>query len=184
MHQHILCSTQQQIAMLNTAAAFTFESAHPHELDALMQLAHDAYKEYEGVIGPAHWQTMRSNLENKEQAAALISNAASIVCRSRGELAGVAYLVPSDNPTPIFSADWAYIRMLGVLPAFRGQGLGRILTEHCINIARNNGERTIALHTSEFQNAARHIYESMGFQIHSAIGPRFGKQYWVYTLSL
>ncbi|MDX2173612.1 MAG: hypothetical protein SFY56_10845 [Bacteroidota bacterium] len=33
----------------------------------------------------------------------------------------------------------------------------------CIAHAKQNNEKTIALHTSEFMDAARHIYEGLGF---------------------
>jgi hypothetical protein len=40
------------------------------------------------------------------------------------------------------------------------------------------------LHTSEFQNAARHIYESMGFIKLMDLELMFGKQYYLYILRL
>src|SRR5689334_3441215 len=128
--------------MIDTQFDFTFHSARPDELQSLMDLGRDAYSEYESVLSAVHWQKMKSNLEDRAQAAELLANSASIVCRHGEELAGVAYLVPSGNPTPLFSADWTYIRKLGVLPAFRGYGLGRLLTERCIELTRKNGEHT------------------------------------------
>jgi len=45
-------------------------------------------------------------------------------------------------------------------------------------------EKTIALHTSEFMDAARHIYEGLGFIMVKEIPPRYGKRYWLYRLDL
>jgi ribosomal protein S18 acetylase RimI-like enzyme len=54
----------------------------------------------------------------------------------------------------------------------------------CIDKAKQTKEKTIALHTSEFMDAARHIYESLGFKVLHEIAPRLGKKYWLYTLDL
>ena len=54
----------------------------------------------------------------------------------------------------------------------------------CIDIANRNGEKTIALHTSEMMDKARHIYESLGFTILREIDQRLGKRYWLYTLEI
>ncbi|HTA61317.1 MAG TPA: GNAT family N-acetyltransferase, partial [Bacteroidia bacterium] len=97
---------------------------------------------------------------------------------------GMAYIVSSGNPWDIFKAEWSYIRMVGVNPAYGGQGIAKALTSMCINHAVKTNEKIIALHTSEFMNAARHIYESLGFKILQPIEPRFGKKYWLYTLSI
>ena len=50
--------------------------------------------------------------------------------------------------------------------------------------ARQNGENIIALHTSEFMDTARHIYESVGFKVLKEIDQRLGKRYWLYKLDL
>lgn len=47
-----------------------------------------------------------------------------------------------------------------------------------------SNERTIALHTSEFMDAARHIYESVGFVKVKEIPARYGKKYWLYLLEI
>ena len=96
----------------------------------------------------------------------------------------MAFLVPRGNPTEIFQGDWSYIRMVGVDPRFSGKGIGRQLTQHCIDFAKSTNEKTIALHTSEFMDAARHIYESLGFTPIKELPLRYGKRYWLYQLEL
>jgi hypothetical protein len=54
----------------------------------------------------------------------------------------------------------------------------------CIDKARVMGENTIALHTSEFHDAARHIYESLGFVKLKDLDLIYGKKYYLYTLEL
>jgi ribosomal protein S18 acetylase RimI-like enzyme len=63
-------------------------------------------------------------------------------------------------------------------------GIATALTKMCIDRARALNEKTIALHTSEMMDAARHIYEKIGFTILQEIPPRLGKKYWLYTMEL
>jgi ribosomal protein S18 acetylase RimI-like enzyme len=108
-----------------------------------------------------------------------------IVCESDEEgIIGMAFLVASGNPADVFEKDWSYIRFVSVSPEFGGQGIGKRLTEMCIDLAKKNNEKKIALHTSEMMGGARHIYESLGFKILREIEPRLGKKYWLYTLDI
>jgi ribosomal protein S18 acetylase RimI-like enzyme len=100
------------------------------------------------------------------------------------KIVGTAYIIPSGNPTDLFKKEWSYIRMVSVNPNYQGQGIAKALTKMCIAFAKQNKEKTIALHTSEFMDAARHIYENMGFKILKEIPALFGKKYWLYTLEL
>ena len=53
--------------------------------------------------------------------------------------------------------------MVGVHPNFSGKGIGRELIKICILFAKESDEKIIVLHTSEFMNSARHLYEDLGF---------------------
>lgn len=57
----------------------------------------------------------------------------------------------------------AYVEELYVAPPRRGQGLGRALLETAMEFARDRGARNIALNTGETDEAARGLYESLGF---------------------
>jgi ribosomal protein S18 acetylase RimI-like enzyme len=57
----------------------------------------------------------------------------------------------------------AYLQELYVVPARRGQGIGRALLEAVIALARERGADGIDLNTGETDTAARALYESMGF---------------------
>ena len=74
--------------------------------------------------------------------------------------------------------------MVGVHPDFGGKGIGKMLTQMCIDFAKSSNEKVIALHTSEYMNVARHIYESLGFKQIRELEPRYGKRYWIYKLEL
>jgi ribosomal protein S18 acetylase RimI-like enzyme len=57
----------------------------------------------------------------------------------------------------------AHLQELYVVPALRGQGIGRRLLEETIEFARAAGATGIDLNTGETDTAARALYESMGF---------------------
>ncbi len=57
----------------------------------------------------------------------------------------------------------AYLEELYVVPDRRGEGLGRALLQAAMDEARSHGADIIDLGTSEDDEAARGLYESMGF---------------------
>jgi GNAT superfamily N-acetyltransferase len=63
-----------------------------------------------------------------------------------------------------FSADNGEIKRLYVIPAARGRGLGRMLVERVIVVARQIGYRSLLLDTLPFMKDAQALYSSFGFQ--------------------
>ena len=61
-------------------------------------------------------------------------------------------------------ADRAAFRMLAVDPEAQGAGAGRALIEACIGVARAEGKRWLTLMTTEHMDAARRLYERLGFR--------------------
>ena len=58
----------------------------------------------------------------------------------------------------------ASIRLLAVQPGSRGRGYGRLLTQACLNRARELQIHSIFLFTGTFMAAARRLYEKLGFK--------------------
>jgi ribosomal protein S18 acetylase RimI-like enzyme len=56
-----------------------------------------------------------------------------------------------------------YLEELYVVPARRGEGIGRALLEATMTTGREAGARHIDLNTGETDTAARALYESVGF---------------------
>jgi RimJ/RimL family protein N-acetyltransferase len=69
---------------------------------------------------------------------------------------GYFFLYCLDQPVPQFG--------LGVVDAFRGQGLGRGIMEHLLELCRSMGLKRVGLTVMEFNPAARRLYESCGFR--------------------
>ena len=57
-----------------------------------------------------------------------------------------------------------WIRMLAVDESARGRGIGRLLAETCIDLARRSGRRRLLLNTGDPQVVAQRLYESLGFE--------------------
>lgn len=55
----------------------------------------------------------------------------------------------------------AYILNMYTLPAFRGNGLAKVLLNHCIDESRKRGVKRIWLHASE---SGAPLYKKMGFK--------------------
>jgi len=108
-----------------------------------------------------------------------------IVAESGGRISGaVAYIPPHQAKAGYFDPGWPVIRMLVVDPAYRGAGIGRTLTETCINRARRDRSTAIALHTSPIMTIALPMYRRMGFRFARDAPPIHGVAYAVYVKSL
>lgn len=150
---------------------------------AIRELSLASYGQFAAVLSPEHWAKMRQGLTDDAGLQLLMDTAVTFVCDTGSELVGVVFLVPSGNPTPIYPADWAYIRRLGVHPAYRGRAIARHLTTMCITGARLAGEHILGLHTSTIMPDARRLYERLGFLQVQELA-LLGQQYWLYRLDL
>lgn len=161
----------------------TYRKANFSDFKQLKSLGIESYSEFSKVLTPQNWSRMDYFLKNDNLLTTLIEQSTVFVCENKSGIVGMIYLVSSGNPTDLFQENWSYIRFLGVQTKFRGNGIGKKLTELCIQHAKQNNERHIALHTSEFMNSARTIYEKKGFRKTKEI-EFFGKRYWIYVLNL
>jgi ribosomal protein S18 acetylase RimI-like enzyme len=53
---------------------------------------------------------------------------------------------------------------MGVTPAYKGRGVGRLLMNAAIEFARERGKREIVLLTNSILAPALRLYESVGFE--------------------
>jgi ribosomal protein S18 acetylase RimI-like enzyme len=77
-----------------------------------------------------------------------------------GQIAGCCALRPIDN---VDYPNASEMKRLYVRNAFRGSGLGRQLAESILDTARRAGYASVLLDTLDDMEAARSLYEDLGF---------------------
>lgn len=97
-----------------------------------------------------------------------------------GENIGSVFLVKESDGV-------ARLRLLLVEPSARGLGVGAGLTQACLDFARRRGYRKVVLWTHSILKAARHIYQSAGFDLvsrerHKSWGRAVTGEHWELTL--
>jgi ribosomal protein S18 acetylase RimI-like enzyme len=163
---------------------FTYRTATIADISQLQQLGLDSFGAFQNVLTEDNWAKLHGNLRNETVYVDLLNKSTCFICESDEQIVGMAFFIPNGNPTDIYQSDWSYVRMVGVHPDFGGCGIGRALMQICISTAKETDEKVVALHTSEFMDAARHIYENMGFVKVKELESRFGKRYWLYRLEI
>jgi ribosomal protein S18 acetylase RimI-like enzyme len=83
-----------------------------------------------------------------------------LLARSDGEIVGSLSLVLFRIPTGLR----AWIEDVVVDEAARGQGIGAVLTQEALRLAREAGVRTVDLSTRPSRLAAGRLYEREGFK--------------------
>ncbi|MBK9727035.1 MAG: GNAT family N-acetyltransferase [Saprospiraceae bacterium] len=162
---------------------YTFRKGNIADLEQIKSITWMAYSQFKNIFSEENFQGWNEILNKDETYLNLFETAVCFVCEKENKIIGSAFLVPHGNPFKWFEADWSYIRLVAVHTEYEGNGIGKKLTQMCIDKAKEMDEKIIALHTSEFQNAARHIYESMGFEKQKEF-ELYEKKYWIYLLNL
>lgn len=163
---------------------YHYREGTPADKQQLQKLGLNSYGQFTDILTEENRNKLSAFLTGENTYSELLSKSKCFVCENNQEIIGMAFLVLSGNPTDIFQEDWCYLRMVGVHTEYAGKGIAKILIQLCINHAKENKEKIMALHTSEFMEAARHIYEKIGFKKVAEIPPRLGKKYWLYTFKL
>ncbi|HET7002995.1 MAG TPA: GNAT family N-acetyltransferase [Puia sp.] len=161
-----------------------YRTAEEKDIPALRELGLASYGRLKKHLTPENWSKMETLLTSDQTFPQLVRDCHSFVCEENGRLLGMAYLVPSGNPTKVYSAETSYIRMVGVRPDAGGKGIAQLLTKLCIEKAKGTGETMISLHSAEVMYDARHIYEKLGFKKIRLLDEHYGLVYWLYEMKL
>ena len=95
-------------------------------------------------------------------------------------LAGIVIVVPPDSPAlRLAGSNEAEMHLLGVMPNYRSNGLGRMLIDAAINKAIHLDCSKLILWTQFSMNSAQRLYESAGF-LHTRNFERNGRDFKVY----
>lgn len=160
----------------------------PDERARVQALVVAAYAEFESALAPKDYLRMGANLARVVAEAPatdlLIATVPGGGTDGAETLAGtVTYLPPGPREYDRVPRDWAVVRALAVAPPWRGRGLARLLTEHCLDRARRDGAPAVGLHTMDRMTVARGMYEGMGFVAQREF-EHLGLRFWIYRLDL
>lgn len=147
--------------------SFLIRPVRPEEYEPLGELTVAAYRSlpYEMPHQDIYDIQLR-DVARRAQASCVL-----VAVTPAGELlGGVTHVCgPEDPYSQELQEGEAGIRMLAVDPALHDRGVGRALTQACIERARADDRRRIVLHTGDWMAAAKHLYESLGFERQPAI---------------
>ncbi len=143
-------------------AAVRIREGSDAEQDQVEALVKIAYREFQPLFSEQVWQAWMDNIwETVHSPAGVI-----IVAESAGRIQGAVKFYPDASLSA--QGKWpqqaAAMRILAVHPDSRGKGYGTLLARECVQRAQALKIATIYLYTGTFMQAARHIYEKLGFK--------------------
>lgn len=148
----------------------------PNDAEAVDRVAVAAFEQFRDLYDD--WPAMAASVGRMSE---LAKSAELIVAEHEDHVIGaVGYVGPGQTKAEWFDRAWPVIRLLVVDPAHRGLGVGRTLTEECVQRARRDRSPVIALHTSPIMTVALPMYRRMGFEWHCDTPPIRGVPYAVY----
>jgi ribosomal protein S18 acetylase RimI-like enzyme len=118
----------------------------------------------------AHWSRLDPDKNpDLDDIASSYANATFLVAYRGDELVGTGALVPLSPTT-------AEIKRMSVTAKYQRQGIGRLLLDHLINLARADGYHHIQLETTATWQQAISFYQKAGFVLtHFADGDAYFK---------
>lgn len=157
--------------------SYVIKEFQSEDAAAINAVALSAFSEYRQAY--SDWAAFSGNIGNM---ASLASSGELIVATLQGRIVGaVVYVGPGKPKREFFQPEWPILRMLVTEPAARGQGIGRALTNECIQRAQRDKAPLVALHTSAIMQVALPMYQRMGFVYEREAPPIFGVPYGIYV---
>jgi ribosomal protein S18 acetylase RimI-like enzyme len=142
--------------------AVKIREAGAGELGEVENLVKTAYGEFQSLMPAAAWNRWMDNISETLQA----PEGVVLVAENQGRIQGAVKFYPDAGQA--HQGEWpagaASIRLLAVAPASRGRRYGRLLTQACLDRARDLSIPNIFLFTGTFMAAARQLYEKLGFK--------------------
>lgn len=142
----------------------TIRDAKEEELPFIREQRVKAYEDHLAKIPQGHWQELKKAILSEADMEAGVD---LIVAEYNGEVIGSVALFPAKIDAydgKMEEVEYPEIRMLAVSPEARGKGAAKRLINECKTRAKAKGYQSIGLHTGEFMNEARNLYENLGFE--------------------
>jgi len=137
--------------------------ARDDERNAIRDVVVAAYSEYSALMPEPFWSRYRGHLIETIDADAPIER---IVAERHRAIVGSVLLFPPATAaygSAGRQAEYPEVRLLAVVPAARGKGVGEALMHECARRARRMGARALGLHTADVMQAAVRMYERLGY---------------------
>lgn len=151
------------------SSKYPVRNARPEEFPAIGRLMVEVYSQLEGFPKKSdqpEYYDMLANIGEitKKQYTELL-----IAVSSEGVIAGaVVYFSDMSSygsgGTATAEKNASGFRLLAVDPNARGKGIGKLLTQACIEKARKDRNEQLIIHSTEFMQVAWKMYERMGFK--------------------
>ncbi len=144
---------------MTPASTLAVREARPDELPSVQTLLRAAFAEHADAVPGEVFHAYLDDLTHVGPGATLLVIAAG------GRVVATARLYLDASAAGLgLPGQWSLVRAVGVDPGYRGAGLAAALMAACADRAARAGAPVLALHTTDFMAAARHLYERLGFR--------------------
>ncbi|RTY90629.1 GNAT family N-acetyltransferase [Flavobacterium sp. GT3R68] len=148
---------------------FIIRNAHPEEYETIGQLLVNVYSQLDGFPKPAVQPNYYNMLANIETVLNNPTTELLVAVSPENDIAGAVvyfgdmqYYGSGGIATQEQNA--AGFRLLAVESFFRGEGIGKLLTNECIRKAKENNLVQMIIHSTKAMQTAWGMYENMGFK--------------------
>jgi ribosomal protein S18 acetylase RimI-like enzyme len=135
--------------------------AREDELDEIGEVTAEVYST-DSMVGPEYLATLRD--ARARWTAPATKLLVAVDDGTEGVIGTVVYARPGSPLQDLAEEDEAEFRMLAVLPAARGRGVGESLVQACIAKAKQDGHPRIVLSTGPEMVAAHRLYDRLHFR--------------------
>jgi GNAT superfamily N-acetyltransferase len=148
---------------------YTVRNAKPDEFDEIGKLMVQVYSQLEGFPKIAEQPDYYKMLSNVGELTKKPETELIAAVSPRGKIAGgVVYFGDmkyyGSGGTATKEQNASGFRLLFVNPLFRGQGIGKLLTNECIRKAKDKKLDQVIIHTTMAMQTAWKMYENIGFK--------------------
>ncbi|MEJ1223660.1 GNAT family N-acetyltransferase [Sediminicola sp. 1XM1-17] len=147
---------------------FSIREARPSEFESIGNLLVKVYSQLKGFPSPEEQPEYYERLQYIGKFTELPQTKLFVAITLDGIIGGaVVYfgnmLHYGSGGTATKETNASGFRLLAVDPTYRGQGLGKLLTESCIHMAKSEKQHQLIIHSTKAMQTAWNMYEKMGF---------------------
>ncbi|MCG8575325.1 MAG: GNAT family N-acetyltransferase [Flavobacteriales bacterium] len=157
-----------EMAVLKHYHAYSVRNAKPEEFERVGELLVEVYSEVKGFPDKDEQPQYYDMLRNVGQLTKNDRIELLVAVSQHGEIGGaVVYFNDMQDygsgGTAPQEKNACGFRLLGVDPKTRGLGLGKMLTEYCLEKGKSSECETMVIHTTKSMKLAWGMYERLGF---------------------